>query len=166
MTINRSKKDILNYIIHYAEETYIDIFSYINIKHTGDNQADLEKYLFPNGEVDMNAADNIAMYLGINSYDLLHCNNERLESYIDSFDFFKLKKEYDALLQKSHTENAVVFVSFSKITRLIKAYNEMCNEYINIFNKKMVTIQNDKNLYTCTKEILKYRIAGLRMKKV
>ena len=29
-----------------------------------------------------------------------------------------------------------------------------------------VTIQNDKNLYTCTKEILKYRIAGLRMKKV
>ena len=30
----------------------------------------------------------------------------------------------------------------------------------------MVTIQNDKKLYTCTKEILKYRIAGLRMKKV
>ena len=29
-----------------------------------------------------------------------------------------------------------------------------------------VTIQNDKKLYTCTKEILKYRIAGLRMKKV
>ena len=33
-------------------------------------------------------------------------------------------------------------------------------------NKIKVTIQNDKNLYTCTKEILKYRIAGLRMKKV
>ena len=32
--------------------------------------------------------------------------------------------------------------------------------------KTEVTIQNDKNLYTCTKEILKYRIAGLRMKKV
>ena len=32
--------------------------------------------------------------------------------------------------------------------------------------EKIVTIQNDKNLYTCTKEILKYRIAGLRMKKV
>ena len=30
----------------------------------------------------------------------------------------------------------------------------------------IVTIQNDKKLYTCTKEILKYRIAGLRMKKV
>ena len=26
-----------------------------------------------------------------------------------------------------------------------------------------VTIQNDKNLYTCTKEILKYRIAGMQM---
>ena len=32
--------------------------------------------------------------------------------------------------------------------------------------KSFVTIQNDKNLYTCTKEILKYRIAGLQMKKV
>ena len=28
-----------------------------------------------------------------------------------------------------------------------------------------VTIQNDKKLYTCTKEILKYRIEGLQMKK-
>lgn len=26
-----------------------------------------------------------------------------------------------------------------------------------------VTIQNDKKLYTCTKEILKYRIAGMQM---
>ena len=47
------------------------------------------------------------------------------------------------------------------------------NEYVNNFKPKPdkkrkinVTIQNDKNLYTCTKEILKYRIAGLRMKKV
>ena len=30
---------------------------------------------------------------------------------------------------------------------------------------QIVTIQNDKKLYTCTKEILKYRIAGLQMKK-
>ena len=29
-----------------------------------------------------------------------------------------------------------------------------------------VTIQNDKKLYTCTKEILKYRIAGMQMKEV
>ena len=34
-----------------------------------------------------------------------------------------------------------------------------------LLNKKFVTIQNDKNLYTCTKEILKYRTASLRMKK-
>ena len=34
------------------------------------------------------------------------------------------------------------------------------------FLNEIVTIQNDKNLYTCTKEILKYRTAGLRMKKV
>ena len=34
------------------------------------------------------------------------------------------------------------------------------------FVRILVTIQNDKKLYTCTKEILKYRIAGLRMKKV
>ena len=27
----------------------------------------------------------------------------------------------------------------------------------------LVTIQNDKKLYTCTKEILKYRIAGMQM---
>ena len=39
---------------------------------------------------------------------------------------------------------------------------EMQQGIISLF----VTIQNDKNLYTCTKEILKYRIAGLRMKKV
>ena len=32
-----------------------------------------------------------------------------------------------------------------------------------IFDKKIVTIQNDKKLYTCTKEILKYRIAGMQM---
>ena len=30
-------------------------------------------------------------------------------------------------------------------------------------NSVFVTIQNDKNLYTCTKEILKYRIAGMQM---
>ena len=30
---------------------------------------------------------------------------------------------------------------------------------------KNVTIQNDKKLYTCTKEILKYRIAGMQMKE-
>ena len=30
----------------------------------------------------------------------------------------------------------------------------------------IVTIQNDKKLYTCTKEILKHRIEGLQMKKV
>ena len=35
---------------------------------------------------------------------------------------------------------------------------EMTNYY--------VTIQNDKKLYTCTKEILKYRIAGMQMKEV
>ena len=35
-----------------------------------------------------------------------------------------------------------------------------------LYQKIAVTIQNDKNLYTCTKEILKYRIAGLRMKKL
>ena len=35
-----------------------------------------------------------------------------------------------------------------------------------IIKLDIVTIQNDKKLYTCTKEILKYRIAGLRMKKV
>ena len=29
-----------------------------------------------------------------------------------------------------------------------------------------VTIQNDKKLYTCTKEILKYRIAGMQMKEI
>ena len=28
------------------------------------------------------------------------------------------------------------------------------------------TIQNNKKLYTCTKEILKYRIAGMQMKEV
>ncbi len=32
--------------------------------------------------------------------------------------------------------------------------------------KIFVTIQNDKKLYTCTKEILKYRIAGMQMKEV
>ena len=32
--------------------------------------------------------------------------------------------------------------------------------------KNLVTIQNDKKLYTCTKEILKHRIEGLQMKKV
>ena len=32
--------------------------------------------------------------------------------------------------------------------------------------KIFVTIQNNKKLYTCTKEILKYRIAGMQMKKV
>ena len=30
-------------------------------------------------------------------------------------------------------------------------------------NEFFVTIQNDKKLYTCTKEILKYRIAGMQM---
>jgi hypothetical protein len=30
-------------------------------------------------------------------------------------------------------------------------------------DKNFVTIQNDKKLYTCTKEILKYRIAGMQM---
>ena len=33
-------------------------------------------------------------------------------------------------------------------------------------NNEIVTIQNDKKLYTCTKEILKYRIAGMQMKEV
>ncbi|MEE1262688.1 hypothetical protein, partial [Ruminococcus sp.] len=32
-----------------------------------------------------------------------------------------------------------------------------------IINSVIVTIQNDKKLYTCTKEILKYRIAGMQM---
>jgi hypothetical protein len=38
-------------------------------------------------------------------------------------------------------------------------------KYKNItkFFKKIVTIQNNKKLYTCTKEILKYRIAGMQM---
>ena len=31
---------------------------------------------------------------------------------------------------------------------------------------KVVTIQNNKKLYTCTKEILKYRIAGMQMKEI
>ena len=30
----------------------------------------------------------------------------------------------------------------------------------------IVTIQNNKKLYTCTKEILIYRIAGMQMKEV
>ena len=30
-------------------------------------------------------------------------------------------------------------------------------------HNRIVTIQNDKKLYTCTKEILKYRIAGMQM---
>ena len=33
-------------------------------------------------------------------------------------------------------------------------------------NINYVTIQNDKKLYTCTKEILKYRIAGMQMKEI
>ena len=33
-------------------------------------------------------------------------------------------------------------------------------------NKLFVTIQNNKKLYTCTKEILKYRIAGMQMKEI
>ena len=44
--------------------------------------------------------------------------------------------------------------------------NTQLRELYEAFYKNRVTIQNDKNLYTCTKEILKYRIAGLRMKKV
>ena len=32
--------------------------------------------------------------------------------------------------------------------------------------KDKVTIQNNKKLYTCTKEILKYRIAGMQMKEI
>ena len=32
-----------------------------------------------------------------------------------------------------------------------------------VFVRIIVTIQNDKKLYTCTKEILKYRIAGMQM---
>ena len=47
---------------------------------------------------------------------------------------------------------------------------ETAREYIKMaiaenerFNKQEVTIQNDKKLYTCTKEILKYRIAGMQM---
>ena len=32
-----------------------------------------------------------------------------------------------------------------------------------VFLKIKVTIQNSKKLYTCTKEILKYRIAGMQM---
>ena len=43
---------------------------------------------------------------------------------------------------------------------------EMQQGIIISFYAIFVTIQNDKKLYTCTKEILKYRIAGLRMKKV
>ena len=35
-----------------------------------------------------------------------------------------------------------------------------------LLNKKFVTIQNDKELYTCTKEILKYRIAGMQVKEI
>ena len=34
------------------------------------------------------------------------------------------------------------------------------------YAKIMVTIQNNKKLYTCTKEILKYRIAGMQMKEI
>ena len=40
-------------------------------------------------------------------------------------------------------------------------------ELIRIKSKrKFVTIQNNKKLYTCTKEILKYRIAGMQMKEI
>ena len=47
-----------------------------------------------------------------------------------------------------------------------KAVFDECKAQSMVSISFSVTIQNDKNLYTCTKEILKYRIAGMQMKKV
>ena len=50
--------------------------------------------------------------------------------------------------------------------RSIQKYaNTVCNNIFYADINENVTIQNDKKLYTCTKEILKYRIAGMQMKE-
>ena len=41
-----------------------------------------------------------------------------------------------------------------------------CRTAVILQYRFLVTIQNNKKLYTCTKEILKYRIAGMQMKEV
>ena len=51
--------------------------------------------------------------------------------------------------------------------RLIKKMGSLSEksmaEIAKLLDKNFVTIQNDKKLYTCTKELLKYRIAGMQM---
>ena len=41
-----------------------------------------------------------------------------------------------------------------------------CRTAVILQYRFLVTIQNNKKLYTCTKEILKYRIAGIQMKEI
>lgn len=125
----KTKNEIINYILNYTKATKITIlYKFLNVK----NETELGNLLFPNGQLDIDAADKIAMFLGINAYDLLKCNDDRLNEYLNSYKFFELYKEFEKL-KNSENDDRLILFSFPKLPQLISSYNEMCLEYHILF---------------------------------
>ena len=98
------------------------------------------------------------------------CNSTILRRLQDKAQVFPLESEDYARTRLTHSIE-VMSIAESIGMYAVRVINDHEAKYI-APNKKVketkaliVTIQNDKKLYTCTKEILKYRIEGLQMKK-
>lgn len=133
MKIN-NKKEIINYIINFATSTNIDIIAHLENVQPSDNlAADLENYLFSNGEMDMAAAKKVATILGISVSDLTHCNEERLDKYLESYDYFNLYKAFLRQLSNKNDKKLLELFCFPMLTELIHAYCEMAADFIVLF---------------------------------
>ena len=112
----KSKNEIVNYILKFAKTTNIDIFEYLPIEQ---NEDALLEFLFPNDKREMEAVDKVALILGINYYDLLCCNTDRINDYIEDDVFFKHINKYKEVLN-GNAEN--VFFTFSNIEDFVNSY--------------------------------------------
>jgi hypothetical protein len=133
MTPIKSKNEIVNYILKFAKTTNIDIFEYLPIEQ---NKDALIEFLFPNDKREMKAVDKIALILGINYYDLLCCNTDRIKDYIEDDVFFKHINKYKEVLN-GNAEN--VFFNFPNIEEMVTSYCDLYETYIFMFKKLLKT---------------------------
>lgn len=130
----KTNKEIINYILKFATLTNIDIIAYLNILHPTDNPAeDLENYLFPDEDIDIDAAEEISTILGVDILELMLCNERWLKHYLDSYNYFKLYKEFESMIESCSNDSTLGLFSFPMIVDFINAYCELCADYLILF---------------------------------
>lgn len=136
----KTNKEIMDYINSFENETGINVLDQINKRpktnrHNG-YASNLEKYLFPNDDIDMIVAYRVAMILGISIYDLMKCNENRLSEYLESYDYFKFYQSLKNQFEKADSDNnSLVLVNFPEINEFINSYSELCRDFIDLFKK-------------------------------